>query len=46
MDVYLVPVGPDRFECYYEAAEQDEPEEPVEGQGFFARMRAQVQRSS
>jgi hypothetical protein len=39
MDVYLVPVGPDRFECYYEAAEQDEPEEPVEGQGFFARMR-------
>jgi hypothetical protein len=40
MDVYLVPVGPDRFECYYEAAEQDEPEEPVEGNGFFARMRA------
>jgi hypothetical protein len=40
MDVYLVPVGPDRFECYYEAAEQEEAEEPVEGQGFFARMRA------
>jgi hypothetical protein len=40
MDVYLVPVGPDRFECYYEAAEQDEVEEPVDGQGFFARMRA------
>jgi hypothetical protein len=40
MDVYLVPVGPDRYECYYEAAEQDETEEPVEGQGFFARMRA------
>jgi len=40
MDVYLVPVGPDRFECYYEAAEQDEPDEPVEGNGFFARMRA------
>ncbi|HEX8027046.1 MAG TPA: hypothetical protein VF491_01220 [Vicinamibacterales bacterium] len=39
MDVYLVPVGPDRYECYYEAAEQDEVEEPVEGQGFFARMR-------
>ncbi len=39
MNVYLVPVGPDRFECYYEAAEQDEPEVPVEGQGFFARMR-------
>lgn len=40
MDVYLLPVGPDRFECYYEAAEQDEPEEPADGQGFFARMRA------
>jgi hypothetical protein len=40
MDVYLVPVGPDRYECYYEAAEQDETDEPAEGQGFFARMRA------
>ena len=40
MDVYLIPVGPDRYECYYEAAEQDETAEPVEGQGFFARMRA------
>lgn len=40
MDVYLVPVGPDRFECYYEAAEQEETVDPVEGQGFFARMRA------
>ena len=40
MDVYLVPVGPDRYECYYEAAEQDDTEEPVEGRGFFARMRA------
>src|SRR5215203_2007236 len=40
MDVYLVPVGPDRYECYYEAAEQDEVEAPAEGEGFFARMRA------
>jgi len=40
MDVYLVPVGADRYECYYEAAEEDETEEPVEGDGFFARMRA------
>jgi hypothetical protein len=40
MHVYLVPVGPDRFECYYEAAEQEETEEPVDGHGFFARMRA------
>jgi hypothetical protein len=40
MDVYLVPVGADRYECYYEAAEQDDTAEPVEGQGFFAGMRA------
>jgi len=40
MDVYLVPVGPDRYECYYESAEQEETEEPVDGRGFFARMRA------
>jgi hypothetical protein len=40
MDVYLVPVGPDRYECYYEAAEQEETDEPVEGRGFLARMRA------
>jgi len=40
MDVYLVPVGLEQFECYYEAPEQDEPDEPVQGQGFFARLRA------
>jgi hypothetical protein len=40
MDVYLVAVGPERYECYYEAADQDDTDEPVEGQGFFARMRA------
>jgi Mitochondrial K+-H+ exchange-related len=39
MDVYLTPVGPDRYECYYESADQDEPEVPVDGQGFFARLR-------
>lgn len=44
MDVYLVPVGPDRFECYYEAAEQEEAEQPLEGQGFFARMRTTFNR--
>ena len=37
LDVYLVPVGPDRFECYYEAPDEEEPQEA--GQGFFARMR-------
>ena len=39
MDVYLIPIGRDRFECYYEAEEQEELEEPA-GQGFFARLRA------
>lgn len=39
MDVFLVPVGRDRFECYYEAADADEADEPAEGQGFFARLR-------
>lgn len=40
MDVYLVPVGRDRYECYYEAVEQDETDEPSDGRGFFARLRA------
>ena len=40
MDVYLVPVGQNAFECYYEAPEQEEEDEPVEGKGFIARMRA------
>jgi hypothetical protein len=40
MDVYLVPIGHDRYECYYEAPEDEEVAEPVEGQGFIARMRA------
>lgn len=40
MDVYLVPVGRDRYECYYEAPEEEEAEEPADGQGFFARLRA------
>ncbi len=48
MDVYLVPIGRDRFECYFEAADDEEPEgaarregaPDVDVQGFFARMRA------
>jgi len=39
MDVYLLPIGRDRFECYYEAEEEEETEEPAD-QGFFARTRA------
>ena len=39
MDVYLLPIGRDRFECYYETEEQEETEEPA-SQGFFARLRA------
>ena len=37
IDVYLVPIGRDQFECYYEAPEEEETVEP--GDGFFARMR-------
>jgi hypothetical protein len=40
MDVYLVPVGRDLYECYYEAAEKEEEEEAPEALGFFGRMRA------
>lgn len=40
MDVYLVPIGHDRYECYYEAPEVEETVEPAAAQGFFARMRA------
>jgi hypothetical protein len=41
MDVFLVPVAPDRYELYCE--EPDEPEPPVDtgapGPGFFRRLR-------
>ena len=40
MNVYLVPISADRFECYYEAPEDEEEAEPVEGEGLFARLRA------
>lgn len=39
MDVYLVPLARDRFECYFEAADDEEPAS-AEGQGVFARLRA------
>ena len=42
MDVYLVPISRDSFECYYEAPEGEEPE-LVEEQGFFGRMKARFQ---
>jgi len=35
-----VAVGQNAFECYYEAPEQEEDDEPIEGKGFIARMRA------
>ena len=38
MNVYLVPIARDRYECYYEAEDVEEIVEPGE-QGFFARMR-------
>lgn len=39
MDVYLVPVGPDSYECYYEAPEQEVDEVEEAPQGFFGRLR-------
>jgi hypothetical protein len=38
LDVYLVPIARDRYECYYEAEDVEETIDPAE-QGFFARMR-------
>jgi Mitochondrial K+-H+ exchange-related len=38
MDVYFVPIGRDRFETYFEAA--DEEPDPVHAPGLFARWRA------
>jgi Mitochondrial K+-H+ exchange-related len=38
LDVYLVPIARDRYECYYEAEETEDPVDPGE-KGFFARMR-------
>ena len=37
IDVFLVPIARDQFECYYEAPDDEETVEP--GDGFFARMR-------
>jgi hypothetical protein len=42
MDVYLVPISRDAFECYYEAPDDEEPE-PTEGLGFFGRIKARFQ---
>jgi hypothetical protein len=38
LDVYLVPIARDRYECYYEAEEIEEPVEPAQ-RGFFGRLR-------
>ena len=43
MDVYLVPIGTDRFESYYEAPDDDPPAESPEGLGFFGRLRVRFQ---
>jgi hypothetical protein len=41
MDVYLVPIGRDRWDCYYEAIDDDEPVET--GTGFFAGLKRRFQ---
>lgn len=43
MDVYLVPIASDRFETYYEAPDDDAPDESIEGLGFFGRLRVRFQ---
>lgn len=40
MDVYLVPIGRDRYESYFEAADDEDDPAPAQGQGVFARLRA------
>jgi hypothetical protein len=39
LDVYLVPIARDRYECYYEAAEEEEEQVDPAAQGFFVRLR-------
>jgi hypothetical protein len=39
LDVYLVPIARDRYECYYEAEDVDDDAVDPADQGFFARMR-------
>jgi hypothetical protein len=38
MDVYLVPVGPERYELYCEVAEEPADHAPEAAQGFIRRM--------
>lgn len=38
MDVYLVPVGPDRYQLYCESTVEGAPEMPVEGSGLWKRL--------
>lgn len=40
MDVYLVPVGPDRYQLYCESIAEGAPEMPVEGSGLWRRLSA------
>jgi hypothetical protein len=40
MDVYLVPVGPDRYELYCEVPDEPVVDEPAPGRGFVRRMAA------
>jgi hypothetical protein len=39
LDVYLVPIARDRYECYYEAEEDEDEPVDAAAPGFFARMR-------
>lgn len=39
MDVFLVPIGPDRHELYCEVPDEPEPQSDDEPAGFFTRMK-------
>jgi hypothetical protein len=44
MEVYLVPLAPNRFECYFEAGDDEAPEPEGDGRGLVARLRARLSR--
>lgn len=44
MDVYLLPLGPHRFECYFEAGDDEAAGADDDEQGMVARLRARLSR--
>jgi hypothetical protein len=42
MQVFLIPIGPDRYEPYFEPADRAEDAAPASDQGFIARLRRRL----